>query len=77
MQVKPEYLDEYREGKPLQSVYIEFVRQSAPMILDRGEFEALRRWLLSKPQCIALEITPEDSHRVTRNFYKKLKREGK
>lgn len=63
--------------KPMQSVYLEFVRQQAAQILDLGEFEALRRWLLSAPDCFPVPIQPETSHKVCRDFYKKLRFEQK
>jgi hypothetical protein len=63
--------------KPMQSVYIEFVRRQAAQILDLGEFEALRRWLLSSPDCFPIPVDPEYSHKVTRDFYKKLRFEQK
>ena len=75
--IKPEYLEHYREDKPIQSVYLEFVRRNPGAILDHGEFEALRRWLYSRPDCFPVAITPETSHKVTRDFYKILRKEQK
>ena len=63
--------------KPFQSVYIEFVKRNGAEILDCGEFEALRRWLYSNPDCFPVPITPETSHKVTREFYKNLRKEQK
>lgn len=63
--------------KPHQTVYIEFVRKNSAAILELGEFEALRRWLLTKPSCLILPITPEKSHRMTREFYRNLRKEQK
>jgi hypothetical protein len=40
-------------------------------------FEALRRWLLSKPNCCLLPITPEKSHRLTREFIQRMNEEQK
>lgn len=63
--------------KPFQSVYIEFVRRQSGEILDLGEFEALRQWLLSGPDCFPVPISPQTSHKVTREFYKALLKERK
>jgi hypothetical protein len=70
-------MDFMRWDKPLQSIYIEFIRKNAAEILDYGEFEALRRWILSMPDCFPLPVTPENSHKATREFYKNLKKEQK
>jgi hypothetical protein len=63
--------------KPNQTVYIEFVRCNAAQILNLGEFEALRRWILSRPDCYIVPVTPETSHLRAREFYKNLKKEQK
>lgn len=63
--------------KPFQSVYIEFVKRNGAEILECGEFEALRRWLYSRPDCFPVPIIPETSHKVTREFYKNLRKEQK
>ena len=73
----PDNLDFYSETKPLQSVYLEFVRKNCSEILDLGEFEALRRWLLSHQVTMPLPLRPADSHRITREFYKALRKEQK
>lgn len=70
-------LDYYHCNKPLQSVYLHFVRQSPDAILEHGEFEALRRWLLSVPGVMPFPVRPEESHRITREFYKALRQEQK
>lgn len=65
-------------GKPFTSVYLEFVRTSAAEILQFGEFEALRRWLLSRPECLGgFTVTPETSHKKTREFFKGMRKERK
>lgn len=64
-------------NKPATSVYIEFVRKNGNAILELGMFEALRRWLLSKPHCCLLPITPEKSHRLTREFIQRMNEEQK
>lgn len=69
-------LEYYREGRTLQSVYIEFVRKNAYAILEFNEFEALRRWLLNCEH-LRVEIDPANSHRLTRDFYKALRQEQK
>ena len=61
--------------KPFQSVFYEFIRRCGREVLDLGEFEALRRWLLNSPDCFPVPITPETSHRVTRDFFKALRKE--
>lgn len=63
--------------KPLQSVYIDFIRSHGRDVLYLGEFEALRRFLLSGPDCIRIPITGESSHRITREFFKQLRKEQK
>lgn len=64
--------------QPFVTVYIEFVRKNAQAILDLGEFEALRRWLLSKPECcIMVGINPKTSLKLTRDFYVALGKEKK
>ena len=63
--------------KPMQSVYLEFVRRQAAQILDLGEFEALRRWLLSNPDCFPVPITQETSLKICRDFFKRLRLEQK
>lgn len=70
-------LDNCHWDKPFQSIWIEFVRKNAAEILDLGEFEALRQWILSRPNCFSVPITPETSHKVTREFYKNLRKEQK
>jgi hypothetical protein len=63
--------------KPLQSVYIEFVRRQAAQILDLGEFEAFRQWLLSGPDCFTVPVEPNTVHLVARQFFKALRAEKK
>lgn len=75
--IKPEYLDHYREDKPLQSVWLEFIRKNTAEVLDLGEFEALRRWLLGCPQALPVKVNPGESHRVARDFFKSLRKEQK
>jgi hypothetical protein len=70
-------LDYCKAEKPFLSVWLEFVRKNAAEILDFGEFEALRRWLLSSPACVMVPITPQSSHKVTREFLRSLKVENK
>jgi superfamily II DNA or RNA helicase len=62
----------WREDKPMQSFYLEFIRSRTQEILDLGEFEALRRYLRSN-----MEVSPQESHRITREFYKELRKEQK
>jgi hypothetical protein len=73
----PDNLDYYSAAKPLQSVYLEFVRKNIGEILDYGEFEALRRWLLKIPVVMPVPVTPQESHRVAREFFKALRKEQK
>ena len=73
----PENLDNYNEDKPLQSIYLEFMRKNVAEILARGEFEALRRWICSTNVVMPVPVRPAESHRITREFYKALKREQK
>lgn len=76
--IKMADLDFCRWDKPFQTVYIEFVRKNPGEILEFGEFEALRRWLLSRPRCIDLQgIIPQTSHKAARDFYKGLRKEQK
>ena len=70
-------LSVWERNKPFQSVFYEFIRRCGREVLDLGEFEALRRWLLSSPDCFPVPITPETSHRVTRDFFKALRKEQK
>jgi hypothetical protein len=70
-------LDYCHWDKPFQSIWIEFIRKNAAEILDLGEFEALRQWILSGPECFPVPVTPQDSHRITREFYKNLRKEQK
>ena len=70
-------LDNADYYQPHQTVYIEFVRRNASAILEFGEFEALRRWILSRPDCYIVPVTPETSHLRAREFYKNLKKEQK
>lgn len=72
-----ENLEFYRADKPIQSVYLDFVRRNCDAILDCGEFEALRRWLLSGPVVMPFPVRPEESHRIAREFYKSLRQEQK
>ena len=65
-------LEVYDWDKPVTSVYIEFFKQNGKEILELGQFEALRRWLLTKPDCILLPITEEKSVGMTRHFFKCL-----
>ena len=67
----------WHKGKPYQSVYLEFVKRCDAAILKWGEFEALRRWLLSSPDCLPIQITGETSHRCAHRFLKELRREKK
>ena len=71
--IQPEHLDHYREDKPLQSVWLDFLRKNTEEVLDLGEFEALRRWLLRCPKVFPLKIKPAESHRVAREFFKNLR----
>jgi hypothetical protein len=65
-------------GKPFTSVYLEFVRTSGAEILQFGEFEALRRWILTSPECLGgFTVTPETSHRAAREFFKGVRKERK
>lgn len=75
--IKPDALPLFNPEKPLLSVYIEFIRIHGRDVLYLGEFEALRRFLLSGPECIRIPITGESSHRVTREFFKALRKEQK
>ena len=72
-----ESLKSWHKGKPYQSVYLEFVNRCGAEILRLGEFEALRRWLLSSPDCLPIQISPETSHRLAREFLKELRQEKK
>ena len=72
-----ENLEYFSQEKPLQSVWLEFVRRNIGEILNLGEFEALRRWLLSGPVVMPMPVSSEDSHRITRDFYKALRKEQK
>ena len=54
----PEKLEYYRADKPLQSVYLEFVRKNCDAILDCGEFEALRQWLCGLKICMPMPVKP-------------------
>lgn len=73
----PDNLDFYRADKPLQSVYLEFVRKNCSEILDFGEFEALRRWMCGTKVCMPVAVAPQESHRITREFFKALRKEQK
>lgn len=75
--IKLDCVSAAHRGKPIQSIYLEFCRTQAAQILELGEFEALRRWILSSPECFPVPVTPETSHKVTRDFYKKLRKEQK
>lgn len=75
--IQPEHLDHYREDKPLQSVWLDFLRKNTAEVLDLGEFEALRRWLLTVPQVMPVKVNPVQSHRVAREFFKNLRKEQK
>ena len=75
--IKLDCVSAAHRGKPVQSIYLEFCRTQAAQILELGEFEALRRWILSSPECFSVPVTPETSHKVTRDFYKKLRKEQK
>jgi hypothetical protein len=75
--ILPDNLDYYSAAKPLESVYLEFVRKNIGEILDLGEFEALRRWLCGTKVCMPIAVTGNDSHRITREFYKALRKEQK
>ena len=70
-------LDHCRGDRPMQSVFIEFVKKNPSEILNLGEFEALRRWILSGPECLRIRVRPVDSHRAAREFYKALRKEQK
>lgn len=70
-------LEYYSAAKPIQSVWLEFLRKNPGEILDHGEFEALRRWILSTPVVMPVPVSPEESHRVTREFFKSLRKEQK
>ena len=73
----PDNLEFYSAAKPLESVYLEFVRKNCSEILDLGEFEALLRWILSTPVVMPVPVSPEESHRVKREFFKSLRKEQK
>jgi hypothetical protein len=66
-----------RWDRPFLSAWVEFVQQKAPEILRLGEFEAFRRWILSDPECFSVPVEPETSHKVARDFFKKLRNEQK
>lgn len=73
----PDNLEYYSADKPLQSVWLEFQRKNPGEILDYGEFQALRRWLECIPVCMPVPVTAESSVRITREFFKALRKEQK
>ena len=70
-------LEYYSADKPLQSVWLEFQRKNPSEILDYGEFQALRRGLECIPVCMPIPVTAESSVRITRDFFKALRKEQK
>lgn len=60
---------------PIESVYLEFCYRRAAAILELGEFEAFRRWILSDPDCFKVPAEPETAHLVARRFFKALRAE--
>ena len=72
-----ERMKHWHASKPMLSVYLEFCCRERQEILDLGEFEAMRRWLLSRPKCFSVPITQETSLKVTRDFFKNLRHEQK
>lgn len=77
MKINIDNLDFSRHDKPYQSAWLDFVRKHPAEILNLGEFEALRRWILGKPKCVIVQVVPETSHRVARDFFKALRKEQK
>lgn len=70
-----EFIEFVNWDKPHTTVWLEFLRQCPYDYMELGEFEACRRWLLSNPECMPVPITPENSHKITREFLKNVKKE--
>lgn len=56
----------------LDNLWSRFEEQSQESIAKRGEFEALRRWVIAE-----LGVTHEESHKVARQIFKARKRQFK
>ena len=54
------------------NLWSHFEQQSQESIEKRGEFEALRRWVIAE-----LGVTHEDSHKVARQIFKARKKQFK
>ena len=72
-----EYIEYINYDKPHLSVWLEFTRQAPYEYMELGEFEALRQWLLSRPECMPVPVTANTSHKVAREFLKEVKKEKK